>query len=356
MIHGNNLNSIIATVLLSAAVARGQSAATVTIQASQPGAVISTNLFGIFFEEINYGGEGGVYAEMVRNRAFYSPTSALFWTLVTQGTAAGTMVVDPNQPLNTNTSNSLKLTMQSGAGNVGAGNSGFWGMSLQTGATYDLNFYACASNGFSGPVSARLESSTGGSVYAQTSFGGLTTNWQHFAVSLVSSGTDTNARLVVSIASAGAVWLDVVSLFPRATFHSRTNGLRLDLANKLADLKPSFLRFPGGNYIESNNATNAVHWKKSIGDIAQRPGHLNDSWGYWSTDGFGAHEFFQYCEDMGMEPLYGINCGLMLGYNGSTNNTIPISDMGPWVQDALDLRSEERRVGKECRSRWSPYH
>ena len=337
MIHRNNLNSIIATVLLSAAVARGQSAATVTIQASQPGAVISTNLFGIFFEEINYGGEGGVYAEMVRNRAFYSPTSALFWTLVTQGTAAGTMVVDPNQPLNTNTPNSLKLTMQSGAGNVGAGNSGFWGMSLQTGATYDLNFYACASNGFSGPVSARLESSTGGSVYAQTSFGGLTTNWQHFAASLVSGGTDTNARLVVSIASAGAVWLDVVSLFPRATFHSRTNGLRLDLANKLADLKPSFLRFPGGNYIESNNATNAVRWKKSIGDITQRPGHLNDSWGYWSTDGFGAHEFFQYCEDMGMEPLYGINCGLMLGYNGSTNNTVPISEMGPWVQDALDL-------------------
>jgi alpha-L-arabinofuranosidase len=337
MINRNDLNSIIATVLLSAAVARSQFAVTVTIQASQPGAVISTNLFGIFFEEINYGGEGGVYAEMVRNRAFYSPTSALFWTLVTQDTATGTMVVDPNQPLNTNVPNSLKLTMQSGAGSVGAGNSGFWGMFLQTGATYDLNFYACASNGFSGPVSARLESSTGGSVYAQTSFGGLTTNWQHFAVSLVSSGTDTNARLVVSIASAGAVWLDVVSLFPRATFHSRTNGLRLDLANKLADLKPSFLRFPGGNYIESNNATNAVHWKKSIGDIALRPGHLNDSWGYWSTDGFGAHEFFQYCEDMGMEPLYGINCGLMLGYNGSTNNTIPISDMGPWVQDALDL-------------------
>jgi alpha-L-arabinofuranosidase len=337
MIHRNNLNSIIATVLLSAAVARDQSAATVTIQASQPGAVISTNLFGIFFEEINYGGEGGVYAEMVRNRAFYSPTSALFWMLVTQDTATGTMVVDPGQPLNTNTANSLKLTMQSGAGSVGAGNGGFWGMSLQTGATYDLNFYASASNGFSGPVSARLESSTGGSVYAQTSFGGLTTNWQHFAASLVSGGTDTNARLVVSIASAGAVRLDVVSLFPRATFHGRTNGLRLDLANKLADLKPSFLRFPGGNYIESNNATNAVHWKKSIGDIAQRPGHLNDSWGYWSTDGFGAHEFFQYCEDMGMEPLYGINCGLMLGYNGSTNNTIPISDMGPWVQDALDL-------------------
>ena len=327
----------LALALFEVTLARGQSAATVTIQASQPGAVISTNLFGIFFEEINYAGEGGIYAEMIRNRSFYNPTNTLFWTLVTQGSAAGTMSVDATQPLNTNQPNSLKLTLSSGTGSVGAGNSGFWGMSLQTGATYDLNFYACAATGFSGAVSARLESTNGASVYAQISFGGLTTNWQHFAASLVSSGTDTNARLVVSIANAGTIWLDVVSLFPRATFHSRTNGLRLDLANKLVDLKPSFLRFPGGNFIESNNATNAVRWKKTIGDMAQRPGHMNDSWGYWSTDGFGAHEFFQFCEDLGMEPLYGINAGLMLGYNGSTNNTIPIADMGPWVQDALDL-------------------
>jgi alpha-L-arabinofuranosidase len=319
--------------------ARGQSGATATIaiQADQPGARISSNLFGIFFEEINFGGEGGIYAEMVRNRSFYSSTSANYWTLVTQGTVTGVMGVDPNQPLNTNIPNSLKLTMQSGTGSVGAGNAGFWGMSLQAGATYDLNFYAAGSNGFTGPVSARLESSDGGSVYAQTSFSGLTTNWQHFAASLVSSGTDTNARLVLSITNTGTIWLDVVSLFPRASFHSRTNGLRLDLANMLAALKPSFLRFPGGNYIESNNVTNAVRWKKSIGDIALRPGHMNDSWGYWSTDGFGAYEFFQFCEDMGMEPLYDINCGLMLGYNGNTNNTVPLDQMGPWVQDALDL-------------------
>src|SRR5450756_81149 len=210
-------------------------------------------------------------------------------------------------------------------------------MSLQAGATYDLNFYACSTNGFAGPVGARLESSDGSTVYAQTSFSGLTTNWRHYTAPLVSSGTDTNARLVVSLSSSGTVWLDVVSLFPRATFHSRTNGLTLNLANALAALKPSFFRFPGGNYIESNTTTNAGRWKKSIGDSASRPGHLNDAWGYWSSDGFGAYEFFQYCEDMGMQPLYGINAGLMLGYNGSTNNTVPLDQMGPWVQDALDL-------------------
>ena len=329
--------ALLAVALFASLSARAQSAATVTIQADQPGATISSNLFGIFFEEINFAGEGGIYAELVRNRSFDNSANADYWTLIAQGTAAGQMSVDTSLPLNPNNLRSLKLTMQSGSGSVGTGNSGFWGMSLQSGATYDLNFYAAGSNGFTGPVSARLESSDGSSVHAQTSFNGLTTNWQHFAASLVSSGTDTNARIVLSISNAGAIWLDMVSLFPRATFHNRTNGMKLELANMLAAMKPSFLRYPGGNFIESYNVTNAVRWKKTIGDVASRPGHMNDSWGYWSTDGYGLDEFFRQCEDMGMEPLYGINCGLMLGYNGNTNNTVPLAEMGPWVQDALDL-------------------
>jgi alpha-L-arabinofuranosidase len=326
---------VLALAALTGITIQAHAGAVMTIQADQPGAIISSNLFGIFFEEINFAGEGGIYAEMVRNRSFYTATNANYWTLVTN-MAAGVMSVDTSNPLNTNIPNSLKLTMQSGTGSVGAGNSGFWGMSLQAGATYYLNFYAAGSNGYAGPIVVQLQNTNGSTVYAQASFSGLTTSWQHFAASLVSSGTDTNARIVLSITNAGTVWLDVVSLFPSATFYSRTNGLRLDLANMLAALHPSFLRFPGGNFIEGNNLTNAVRWKKTIGDIAQRPGHMDDAWGYWSTDGFGYHEFLQFCEDMGMEPLYGINCGLALGYNGNTNNTVPLSQMGPWVQDALD--------------------
>ena len=323
-------------MFFAAGFARGQSAATVSIQVNQPGAVVSSNLFGIFFEEINFAGEGGLYAEMVLNRAFYDPASAYFWTFVTQGTAAGTMNVDATTPLNTNISNSLKLTRSSGSGSVGAANSGFWGMAVEAGAAYNLSFYACASNNFSGAITAWLESADGSSVYWQKTFTSLTTNWQKFSAALVSGGTDTNARLVLRISQPGTIWLDMVSLFPQMTFFGRTNGLRADLANLLAALHPSFLRFPGGNFIEANNLTNAVRWKKSIGDIAQRPGHMNDAWGYWSTDGFGFHEFLQFCEDLGMEPLYGINAGLALGYNGSTNNTVPLDQMGPWVQDALD--------------------
>ena len=332
---------------------QAQTTATLTIQADQPGAIVSSNLFGIFFEEINFAGEGGIYAEMVRNRSFYDPANADYWTFVKQGTATGMMSVDPTRPLNTNIVNSLKLTMQSGVGSVGAGNAGFWGMSFQAGSNYILNFYAAASNGFTGPIKAQLESSNGGSVYAQALFSRLTTNWQLFTASLASSGTDTNARLVLSISNAGTVWLDVVSLFPQGTFLNRSNGVRADLAGMLAGLQPSFLRFPGGNFVEGSSISDAVRWKTTIGNIANRPGHW-DVWGYWSTDGLGYHEYLQLCEDLGMTPLFDINCGQALGSNGATNNTVPMDEMGPWVQDALDAirvckRRHQHNLGRAAR-------
>jgi alpha-L-arabinofuranosidase len=324
----------LAMLLACAAVAK---AATITIQAGQPGAAVSSNLFGIFFEEINFGGDGGLYGEMVRNRTFEGSTSPEFWTLITTGTAAGQISVDSAVPLNTNTPRSLKLTKSSGTGSIGAANSGYWGLAIQSNATYDLSFYARSSNTFAGPLNARLESADGSQVYAQTSFNGLTTGWQKFTASLVSSATDTNARLALSITNAATVWLDIVSLFPQATFRNRANGMRADIANRLDDLRPSFLRYPGGNFIEGNTVSTAVRWKKTIGDLATRPGHTNNAWGYWSTDGFGLHEFLLLCEDLHCEPLYGIYAGLSLGYNGSTNNTVPLAEMGPYVQDALDL-------------------
>ena len=327
----------VALLLTVALRAWSQSAATVTIQADQPGAVVSSNLFGIFFEEINYAGDGGVYAEMVRNRSFAESSNPDFWSLVTSGTAGGTMSVDTSLPLNTNNLASLKLTMSSGAGSVGAVNSGYFGMSFQAGATYYLNFYARTLPGNSGAVQAQLQNSSGSAVYAQAAVGNLTTGWQHYTVALVSSSTDTNGQLVLSLTNVTTVWLGEISLFPQVTFDNRTNGLRTDLANLLVGLSPSFMRYPGGNFIEANNLTNAVRWKNTIGDIASRPGHLNDAWGYWSTDGYGLDEAFRQGEDMGMQLHYSINAGLSLGYNGSANNTVPLDEMGPWVQDSLDL-------------------
>jgi len=331
-----------ALAMLIAVAVQAQSGAVMTIRADQPGALVSSNLFGIFFEEINFAGDGGIYAEMVRNRSFDEPGGTTDWQLITTGTAVGNLGADSSLPLNSNNLNSAKLTLSSGAGSVGIANNGYWGMNVQAGQTYDLNLYARASAGFTGALSARLESANGSQIYALGTLTNpvtgwqLNTNWQRFSLSFVPINSDANSRLSITFAQPGTVWFDMVSLFPRQTFNNRASGLRLDLANMLAALHPSFLRYPGGNFIEGNNLANAVRWKKTIGDIAQRPGHMNDAWGYWSTDGFGYHEFLQFCEDMGMEPLYGIDCGLSLGYNGNTNNTAPLNQMGPWVQDALD--------------------
>lgn len=327
---------VAALALLAAPAAFAQSA-NVAIQVNQPGVVVSSNLFGIFFEEINFAGDGGLYGEMVRNRAFYNEPAPLYWNLITNGTATGAMTVDPTEPLNTNIPNSLKLTMSSGTGSIGAGNSGYWGMNLQAGATYYLNFYAMGAAGYTGPISAQLENSAATTTYAQATFNGLTTGWQKFSATFTPGTTDTNAQLVISISKPGTVWLDVVSLFPAATFNNRTNGLRADIENMLAALGPSFMRCPGGNFIEATALTNSVRWKKTIGDIAQRPGHNNDSWGYWTDDGYGVDEMFRECQDLGMTPLYDINSGQALGSNGDTNNTVPLDEMGPWVQDAVDL-------------------
>ena len=333
---------ILALAALTTINVQAQSGAVMTIQADQPGAVVSSNLFGIFFEEINFAGDGGLYAEMVRNRNFEEPGKTNYWQLITYGTAAGSLTADASLPLSASNLYSAKVTLSAGPGSVGVANNGYWGMNIQAGQTYDLNLYARCSAGFTGALSARLESANGSQIYAlgiltnPVTGWQLTTGWQYFSLPFVPITSDSNSRLSITFAQTGTVWFDMVSLFPRQTFHNRTNGLRLDLANMLAALHPSFLRFPGGNFIEGNNLTNSVRWKKTISGIARRPGHMNDAWGYWSTDGFGYHEFLQFCEDMGMEPLYGINCGLALGYNGNTNNTVPLAQMGPWVQDALD--------------------
>ncbi len=300
------------------------------VQADQAGAMISSNLFGIFFEEINLAGDGGLYAEMVRNRSFEESGNTNNWQFISSGTATGSLSADSSLPLNASNQVAAKLIFSSGSGTVGLANSGWWGMNFQAGQTYDLSFYARCPAGFTNTLTARLENANGSVIYAQAGTNNLATGWQRFTLSLVPNTSDPTGRLSFTLSQTGTVWLDVVSLFPRATFNSRTNGLRPDLANMLVNLQPSFMRFPGGCYVEGDYLTNAFRWKNSIGDIAARPGHWNAIWGYFSTDGLGYHEYLQLCEDLGAEPLFVINCGM------AHNEVVPLDQMGPYVQDALD--------------------
>lgn len=239
------------------------------------------------------------------------------------------IAVDTGKPLNATNVESLRLTKVTADGSLGVANHGFWGIPLESGSSYELSFHACAAAGFTAPLAARLENTDGSVVYAETAFEGIGADWRKFAATLVPSGNDTHARLVLAFDQPGTVWLDVVSLFRGETFHDRPNGMRTDLADALDGMSPSFLRFPGGCYVEGHTLADAFQWKKTIGDIETRPGHPA-YWGYHSSDGLGYHEYLQLSEDLGAEPLFCINAGM------SHSDVVPLSEMGTYVQDALD--------------------
>jgi len=309
--------------------AAGTSSASLVIQADRPGPRVSPTLYGIFFEEINCAGDGGLYAEMVRNRSFEDSERADHWSLVADGTATGEMAVDTQQPMSAKNPRSLKLTIaEGGSGRVGAANNGYWGMSLNQGQTYELTLNARAGAGFSGPLVVSLESRQG-KVYAWQQFTGLSPEWKPFKASLIPEATDASARLVIGASAPATIWLDMVSLFPKQTWKGRTNGLRPDLAEMLQGLRPGFVRFPGGCWVEGDTLDLAYRWKQTIGNPADRRNQYN-IWQYYSTHGLGFHEYLRLCEDLGSEPLFVINCGM------SHHGNVPMDQLGPWVQDALD--------------------
>ncbi|MBI2298776.1 MAG: DUF1080 domain-containing protein, partial [Armatimonadetes bacterium] len=299
--------------------------ATLTIDAAHPGPPVSPTLYGLFFEEINHAGDGGLYAEMIRNRAFEDADTPAGWQLLTRGGAAADMRVDDTMPANPRTPHALRVEVR-GPGSAGAANGGYWGLDLRRGKRCHLALDARA-EGLTA-LTVRLETPAGQTL-AQTALTGLTAAWRRFTADLTAQQTNANARLVIASESPGTFWLDNVSLFPAETFKGRPNGLRADLAGMLAELRPAFIRFPGGCFVEGNRLANATRWKTTIGPCAARPGHWN-LWGYRSTDGLGYHEYLQMCEDLGAEPLFVINCGM------AHEDHVPDDQLGGWIQDALD--------------------
>ncbi len=308
----------------------GAASATLTVQADQPGIVVGSNLFGIFFEELSSAGDGGLYAELVRNRSFEDNTNNPdYWTFVTNGTAGGMMSLDTSLPLSPSNLTSLRLTLTNGIGTAGAANSGYWGIPVASGAAYNLGFYARCSSNFQSSITVSLENSNGFILYAWSSVSGVTTGWQHFTTTLTPNATDPAARLVLRIFQPGTMWLDFVSLFPAQRFNNRTNGLRPDLANLLVNLHPSFVRFPGGAWVDGAGVPNFYNWEVTVGNPADREPRW-DLWGYTVDNGLGYHEYLQMCEDLGAAPLFVVNCGMDYSTAVTTNQ------LGPYIQEALD--------------------
>ncbi|HWI57039.1 MAG TPA: alpha-L-arabinofuranosidase C-terminal domain-containing protein, partial [Bacillota bacterium] len=301
--------------------------ATLTVDADKPGHAISPMLYGIFFEDINCSADGGLYAELVRNRNFEDAEKPDQWSVLSSGLASVEMSVDTSRPASAKNPRSLKVSIaKTGAGRVGIANNGFWGMSLKKDETYELSLLARGGDGFTGPLLASLESSDG-VVYAQTKIAALTPEWKSYQFALTAKDTDPKARLVISTTQTGTFWLDMVSLFPKKTW--KQHGLRPDLAGMLAGLKPAFVRFPGGCWVEGETMSQAYRWKETIGNPAERRTQHN-IWQYEATHGLGYHEYLQLCEDLGAEPLFVINCGM------SHKEVVPLDKMPEYVQDALD--------------------
>jgi alpha-N-arabinofuranosidase len=317
---------------------RGQppSTAVLQIKAGQPTAHVSPTLYGLMTEEINYSYDGGLYAELIRNRSFKEDAKdPLHWQLVEERGGTGSMALDPSQPFNDAIPVSLKLTVTQASGNqrVGIANEGFWGIPVRPNTRYRASFYAKASPGFNGPLTVSIASGDGATVYAGARVPRIAGAWRKYEVALTTgkAAPSTANRLVVSAGAPGTVWFGQVSLFP-PTFNNRPNGNRKDIMQLLAGMKPAFLRFPGGNYLEGNTVATRFDWKKTIGDISQRPGHRNDAWRYWSSDGMGLLEFLEWCEDLHIEAVLAVYGG----YSLRGERIAPGPALQPYVQDALD--------------------
>ena len=327
---------ILTALLAACALAQAPSTPVLKIDAAKPGPAVSLR-YGLMTEEINFSYDGGLYAELVRNRAFKEDAKEpVHWSLVQEAGAAASMSLDPAQPLNAAVATSLKLTIAQAGGKQRAGiaNEGFWGIPVRPGTRYRASFYAKASAEFKGPITLQLVSDDGATVHSSARIPVLTGDWKKYQAVLTTTAKSTPSaknKLVLSAASKGTVWFSMVSLFP-PTFNNRPNGNRPDIMRILADFKPAFLRFPGGNYLEGNTIETRFDWKKTIGDIATRPGHMNDAWRYWSSDGMGLLEFLLWCEDLHMQPVLGVYAG----YSLRQQRVKPGADLEPYVKDALD--------------------
>jgi alpha-N-arabinofuranosidase len=302
------------------------------INAGQVTAKVSPTLYGLMTEEINYSYEGGLYAELIRNRSFKASTNeAIFWSAL----GGGVITLDAGAPLNAALNVSLKLDAPIASTDAPAGiaNGGYWGIPVHANATYHASFYAKAADGFRGSLRVAIVGTNGTTVLASAKVSRLTSDWKRYEVTLKTKKAEPSKdnMFAITTTAPGVIWFQQVSLFP-PTFHDRANGNRPDLMQLLADLNPKFLRFPGGNYLEGNTIETRFNWKNAIGDLAQRPGHRNDGWGYWSTDGLGLLEFLEWCEDLKMQPVL----ALYAGYSMRQQHVAPGEDLQPYVQDALD--------------------
>jgi alpha-L-arabinofuranosidase len=341
-----------------------------TLDLTKTGVKVSPMLYGLMTEEINHSYDGGLYAELIKNRIFKdNPNAPDAWSVVKDGDAkADIKLIAANQSnipadeqrnaINGSLTTCLRLTVEKAGTRSGISNEGYWGIPVKPQTTYRASFYikgggtpvrggggggnrpAPAPTGpvipdeAAGPINVSIESKDGKTIYATGTINlEKSIFWKKYEVKLTTGANFKaipDARFVISTNRVGIYYFNLVSLFP-PTYNNRVNGNRPDIMKMMVDMKPKFLRFPGGNYLEGPYLNDMFPWKTTLGQLEDRPGH-NGSWGYRASDGLGLHEFLEWCEDVHMEPVLGVYAGYSL-----RNDHV---DAGPllktYINDALD--------------------
>ena len=318
--------------------------ATIAVQVDRPGADIAPTLFGLFFEDINFGADGGIYPERIKNRSFEFPDPLMGWKAVTRGNSKGTLYIynrasKPNLP----NSHYLRVRATTAGDGFGITNEGFRGMGVHKDAQYSFSLMARSVDGDVSDLAVEIEDADGRKL-GEAKLAGLTRAWKKLAAPIRATDTSTKAHLNILMPGLGAVEVDLVSLYPKETFKNRENGLRTDLTRLLSDIKPGFLRFPGGCIVEGRYLETRYQWKTTIGDVADRQLIVN-RWNtefrhrltpdYYQSFGLGFYEYFLLAEDIGAEPLPILNCGMACQFNSS--ELAPLDEVDHYIQDALDL-------------------
>lgn len=358
-----------------------QQSAVITVDLTKNGVEVPKGLWGIFYEEINRAGDGGIWPEMIYNMGFEEkniPSSCTSengeiippakpnymmgkvkdyrffhfdpdnktegWKLENMGNSKSTMEVVTDNPLHKSNPHSLLLKIDANNGGISLVNEGYKGISLVNGEKYNFQFYLRTDPSYNGKAVASLVGKTGNSIYSQEFDVNKSGSWTNYKSEITSNVTDNAVKLVLQFTSTGKVWVDYVSLLPETTF--KGHGLRQDIAQILADMKPSFIRWPGGCIVEGFTMENRIKWKETIGDRMARPGEF-DLWGYHNSCNFGYHDFLQYCEDIGASGMYVVNAGLSCSVRNG--DYFEMNEMDGIVQDNLD--AIEYAIG-EVTTKW----
>ncbi|MCX6302414.1 MAG: alpha-L-arabinofuranosidase [Bacteroidia bacterium] len=333
---------VLLSFILSSCLLSAQQVNEIMVLADKPVCDVQPTMWGVFFEDINFAADGGIYAELVKNRSFEFNLPLMGWD-EDRSNGAGRIIPTFYSPSNDANPHYVTIYIDAQSGGFNLTNEGFRGMGIKLGNQYNFS------------VSARVEGSSDiklkvelldpkGEILGGTEIRGFTSSWGQYKASFTASRTEPEAILRLFFKGKGSIDIDMVSLFPSDTWKERPGGLRKDIVQMIADLKPGFVRFPGGCIVEGRNLVNRYQWKTTVGPIEERK-LIYNRWNmeirnrqapdYFQSFGMGFYEYFLLAEDMGAEPLPILNCGMSCQFNAG--EVVPLNELDPYVQDALDL-------------------